>query len=59
MAAVQLGVSDQPPQVIELVLQLSPGENALRFKTDRPARVPNNGDPRKLAFSLIDFDIRN
>lgn len=36
---------------------LWPGDNLLRFETDRPAASPPNGDPRVVAFRVCDFEL--
>ena len=38
-------------------LRLEPGLTVLHLTTDRPAAFPENGDNRKVAFSLRDLDI--
>jgi hypothetical protein len=53
----QASLAAGPPQRVELALTLAPGETELRFATDTPADFPSNGDPRKLAIMLRDFDI--
>ena len=39
-------------------VRLPPGETVWRFDTDKPAQFPSNGDPRKVAFSLRNMEIR-
>jgi phosphoglycerol transferase len=46
-------MTSQPPTRLSITLQ--PGRNILTFRTDRPAEQPPNGDPRFLAFCLLDF----
>jgi hypothetical protein len=38
-------------------IELPTGETVLAFKSDRPAAYLGNGDPRRLSFSLRDFEI--
>jgi hypothetical protein len=45
------------PRSVEVTVTLAPGENELRFSTDVPADFPSNGDPRKLAFTVGDFNV--
>jgi len=45
---------DDPSPVL-LDLKLRPGENELRFTTDRPGESPQNGDSRMLAFAVTNF----
>ena len=45
------------PRSVEVTVTLAPGENELRFATDVPADFPSNGDPRKLAFTVGDFNV--
>jgi hypothetical protein len=49
----------QPATRVEMNLSLRPGKNEFSFRSDRPARVPANGDSRKLAFCLKNFTIAN
>lgn len=42
---------------VNFPLLLPTGKTVLRFTTDIPAEVPSNGDTRKLAFSLADFEL--
>jgi phosphoglycerol transferase len=49
----------QPVNSVEMNLSLQPGKNELIFRSDRPAKFPGNGDPRKLAFSVKNFTIAN
>jgi phosphoglycerol transferase len=49
----------QPSPSVDLVVSLRPGKNELLFRTDRPGELPGNGDPRKLAFSLRNFEFRD
>jgi hypothetical protein len=42
-----------------LAVSLRPGENVLFFKTDRAGELPGNGDPRKLAFSIRNFEFND
>jgi len=37
---------------IDLTFQLLPGDNMIYFKTDVIAKVPGNGDPRKMTFNV-------
>lgn len=39
-------------------IRLEPGNTSWRFDTDREAQFPNNVEPRKLAFSLRNLEIR-
>lgn len=39
-------------QEIQVDLELQPGRTVLDFKTDKPPKLPGNGDPRELSFSL-------
>jgi len=39
-------------------VRLPPGETVWKFETDKPAQFPSNGDPRKVAFSLRNLEIR-
>jgi hypothetical protein len=41
----------------DVLVELAPGENRLRFETDVPSERPPNGDLRKLSFSLHNFSI--
>jgi phosphoglycerol transferase len=45
-------------QKVELEIQLAPGTNTLAFKTDKPGQSPGANDLRELAFSLLDFQVR-
>jgi hypothetical protein len=47
----------QPPVAVHLTVALAQGRNELSFRTDRPAQLPGNGDPRKLAFNIRNFTI--
>jgi hypothetical protein len=38
-------------------VRLAPGDTVWRFDTDRAPEFPNNGDPRKMAFSLRNLRI--
>jgi hypothetical protein len=38
-------------------LDLPPGDTVLLFKSDRAAAFPGNNDPRRLSFSVRDFEI--
>jgi len=38
-------------------VRLAPGDTVWRFETDRAPEFPNNGDPRKMAFSLRNLRI--
>jgi phosphoglycerol transferase len=49
--------SEAVPRSVEVTVTLAPGENELRFATDVPADFPSNGDPRKLAFTVHDFNV--
>jgi hypothetical protein len=49
--------SDQTTSPIELNLTLPPGPSRLHFRTNQPAEIAGNGDPRKFTFKLIDFKI--
>lgn len=42
---------------MQLRVTLQRGRNTLTFRTDRPAQQPGNGDPRFLAFCLLDFEV--
>ena len=39
-------------------VRLAPGDTVWRFETDKAALLPSNGDPRKVAFSLRNMEIR-
>jgi hypothetical protein len=39
-------------------VRLPPGDTVWRFDTDKAAQFPSNGDPRKVAFSLRNLEIR-
>lgn len=41
-----------PPMARDFEVELRPGNNVLRFETNKPAELPGNGDTRPLAFSL-------
>lgn len=48
------------PQMIDVDLPglvLAPGDTVWHFETDRPAAAPPNGDPRKVAFRVCDFEV--
>ena len=45
------------PVPIHLELTLKPGANELRLETDDPAQPASKEDPRKLAFSLVDWKL--
>lgn len=52
------GVVDSAgPRPMSLKLNLRPGRNEVRFRTDRPGEF-FPGDSRKLAFSVIDFKVK-
>lgn len=38
-------------------VRLDPGETLWKFETDSPGALPENGDPRALAFSLRDLEV--
>jgi hypothetical protein len=38
-------------------IELPPGDTVLEFRSDRPAAYPGNNDPRRLSFSVRDFEI--
>lgn len=42
---------------IDVEIKLEPGRNDLRFTSDPPGQLLGNGDPRKLAFGLLDFRV--
>jgi hypothetical protein len=42
----------------DVTVSLRPGKNLLLFQTDGPGELPGNGDPRKLAFSLRNFQFQ-
>lgn len=44
-------------QQVELKILINPGTTKLRFTTDKPAELPGNGDSRKLAFNVTNFDV--
>lgn len=44
-------------EALELTVRLKPGENRLRFETDRPGQVVGSGDPRSLAFRIVNFQV--
>lgn len=48
----------RPPSPVEIVLSLSPGQNELGFRTDRPGAFPDRVDQRKLAFNIRNFELR-
>jgi hypothetical protein len=48
---------EQPAMSVETTVTLQPGKNILEFRTDVPADVPGNGDPRKMAFRITDFTV--
>ncbi|MBC7367928.1 MAG: hypothetical protein H7343_14135, partial [Undibacterium sp.] len=39
-------------------VRLPPGDTVWKFETDKAAQFPSNGDPRKVAFSLRNMEIR-
>ena len=49
------GVAANP---VDVIFVLSPGKNILRFKSSVAGITPGTGDPRKLAFALDDFRLR-
>lgn len=53
------GHLDPGPPVtgVEQTISLPPGRTALEFVTDTPAEEPGNGDGRKLAFAIVNFDL--
>jgi hypothetical protein len=50
-----IGGADPVP--VRLVVPLSPGKNELRFSSDKEAESPGNGDVRKLAYAVHDFQV--
>jgi len=42
---------------VQLRISLERGRNVLTFRTDQPAEQPQNGDPRSLAFCLLNFEV--
>lgn len=48
---------DQPRGKVDLPVSLAPGKTVVRFETNRAAEPPGNGDPRKLAFRVWNFQI--
>lgn len=38
-------------------IELPPGDTVIGFRSDRPAAFPGNNDPRRLSFSVRDFEI--
>ncbi len=44
---------------VDVTLTLHPGENVLHFTTDRPGDPPTAGEPRRLAFAVVNFQQRN
>jgi len=42
---------------MQLPVTLQRGRNVLTFRTDQPAEQPQNGDPRSLAFCLLNFEV--
>ena len=42
---------------VQIALLLPPGKTVLRFASDVPAEQPPNADMRKLAFSVLNFEI--
>jgi phosphoglycerol transferase len=42
---------------VQLNFVLAPGQTTLHFKSDVPADQPGNGDTRKLAFSMTNFEL--
>jgi hypothetical protein len=45
------------PATVTLDVIVDPGATNLTFVTDHPGQVPENGDPRKLAFAIRDFTL--
>lgn len=42
---------------IEIEVRLKPGRNEILFSSDKPGALLGNGDPRILAFGLLDFRV--
>jgi hypothetical protein len=50
-------IGGAPPMPVTLTVKLARGENELRFSSDQEAELPGNGDPRKVAYAVHDFEI--
>jgi hypothetical protein len=48
---------DTKEQWVTLTVALKPGRNDLVFTSDEPGEFPRNGDPRKLSFHLLNFEL--
>jgi hypothetical protein len=61
MAGQRLYETDLPALLsapeMQLPITLQQGRNILTFRTDQPAEQPGNGDPRFLAFCLLNFEV--
>lgn len=55
--AIEKILQPEEPQLIHIDVNLKPGKTHVQFKTNTPAQLPGNGDPRKLAFSLRNINI--
>lgn len=56
LAAMTL-LKDAPAQAVEFAVALAPGRNVIRFETDVPGELPDNGDPRRLAFCVRNLKV--
>jgi hypothetical protein len=50
-------IGGAPPVPVTLTVTLSQGENELRFSSDQEAELPGNGDVRKMAYAVHNFEI--
>ena len=48
----------KPPAPVSFEVTLSPGTSEIRFKTDTPAELPGNGDSRRIAFNIWNFQVK-
>jgi phosphoglycerol transferase len=51
--------ANSPIVPVALTVTLLPGDNNFLFESDHPAEEPGNGDPRKLAFDVTNFQFKD
>jgi hypothetical protein len=53
----ETGIGSAKIEPVQLSFVLAPGETTLHFKSDVPADLPGNGDLRKIAFGISNFEL--
>lgn len=59
LQSLSLSNNDTPNRFRRNKIVLHPGVNAIGIKTDTPAEIPGNSDPRKLSFGITNVKIEN